>query len=1209
MAQEQNYEVNYTINVEASDGVKQLQAFTQSVEALSKFRNGFGDAIKNINTTMRGLDKIFPLKDGERKRSYTFSLQTRDSEARLKRIEALLDSIRTKAAGINVSINAGTALKSRSVKRNAEQLLGEKGKAVEAVQDVQNTQRTVTKAIGKINSALIHFQTPRELNIKTDAAEKRLQSILSLLQQIRGQSKNIAFGGAFRTKVGIPLSNTHERVFRLPPNVHFIPYGPGLVKQTPPVTTATPPKQIIPQVAVAAIRNRLQGVRGQDRMIGHRQRSAINRLQYSRAPSIRNMMPFAYMLNGYMLYSMMRSEVTKAVEYANIMETAHSILKVADTDLVTFDKRFDAMAQRVRQVGIQTKFTAVEVAGAVKYLAMAGQSIDAINKSIRPIANLALIGDNDISQIADLVTNIMAGYNVSPDSMNTIADIIASTVSRSNVNIIETAESFKMAAGFLQTAGVEFSEAAAAIGLLGNAGIKGTMAGTTLRAMATRFAAPPREAQKVIDRLGVQLYRHEVMYGHRVEMLRPLADIFEDLNKKGATTGDMHKLFGRIGGSGATMLLNNYERLRELAIENRASHGISGELAHVKQETTKGLWYQMTSQLSETFMEGYELLEPKIRGVLKDFLSKFKAPEFTRGLVSLGNALMDVFSILGNIATWFGRNFSWIEPLIFTGLVASKIFKLSGAVTNLGVALGFLGKQSVAASGLQLLTSLTGLGGKGVVKAFSFAQKRALVTELSALGVAGKGAMVKALANAGLVGGAAGMVTKSTVAQVFATQAATGNGFIGAAASIGSLGAAAVATTAGIAALIGAVGWLGYKMWQLNDAKNAIQEDISSNEKYRYKSLEDLYDQMEKTRKKAEDTKTAVDSVVGKTLLKEKTSQPTGIFSKRWYGALINQLLSKELGIFGIKLPEYTFERAQKDDLTESIKTFAEGNVQPNLDAVYAKLGRMKDPLEVEAFIGNIEKNYGIPIADKDSTLMAPQKGFFRKYIMPKQEMTLDEAMLTKPYAEAYNANILDEIDSGARAYWAAISSSEGAAAILKRSGFDVDILSEKGFKRGKDGFWSQVALPSSATKEEQKNAYSDYSDIHEGLVKTAQNLRVAMGGSAQIVANIMEKAGISPALYSNDPKSDDPEPYNRPGISVGGLDDGGAGGNYSGTGKLSSASPKQIFVNISNLLSVETIDLMKSPEGQTAEIQDLKDKLAQALIDTVHDFDASWNA
>ena len=102
--------------------------------------------------------------------------------------------------------------------------------------------------------------------------------------------------------------------------------------------------------------------------------------------------------------------------------------------------------------------------------------------------------------------------------------------------------------------------------------------------------------------------------------------------------------------------------------------------------------------------------------------------------------------------------------------------------------------------------------------------------------------------------------------------------------------------------------------------------------------------------------------------------------------------------------------------------------------------------------------------------------------------------------------------------------------------------------------------------------------------------------------------AGFKPYLYANDPDYNDTDPWNKNGIAYTGGDDGGAGGNYSGTGKLSSAAPKQVIVNITNLLSVQTIELMKTPEGKSPEIQDLKDMMAQALIDVVHDFDASWN-
>lgn len=361
------------------------------------------------------------------------------------------------------------------------------------------------------------------------------------------------------------------------------------------------------------------------------------------------------MLNGYMLYDTMRSQLTEAVEYANTMESARSILRVADGELSTFEQRFAAMARGVRQVGIETKFTAVEVGGAVKYLAMAGQGIEQINASIRPITNLALIGDNALDQVADLVTNIMAGYDIDSNSMPAVADIISSTISRSNVNVIETAEAFKMAAGYLRMAGIDFTESSAAIGMLGNMGVKGTMAGTSLRALATRLAYQPKEAREILERLGVKFTHKVDVYGRMLEKIRPLADIFEELNSKGATLGDMHKIFGRIGGNAAMMFLQNYDQLRELTAHNRTSQGISAQLAQVKQDTTKGLWYRFTSTFSEMFMRGYEIMEPQVQRTLRKLTAAINTEKFAKGLASIASALLDLFTLFGKIATWFAN--------------------------------------------------------------------------------------------------------------------------------------------------------------------------------------------------------------------------------------------------------------------------------------------------------------------------------------------------------------------------------------------------------------------------------------------------------------------------------------------------------------------------------------------------------------------------
>ena len=966
-------------------------------------------------------------------------------------------------------------------------------------------------------------------------------------------------------------------------------------------------KQNAAQTVTAARRQVMQ----RDNLYGSQRRAAINRIQYSKMPSWRNM-PMANMLNAYMAYSFMRTQLTQAMEYSNIMQTAHSILRVADTDLSTFENRFDQMARYVRRIGVETKFTAIEVAGAVKYLSMAGMDIATINESIRPITNLALIGDNDISQIADLVTNIQTGYNVKSSSMGSVADILASTVSRSNVNVIEMAEAFKMSSGYLRLAGVDFTESAAAIGTLGNMGIKGTMAGTSLRAMATRFAKPTKQAQEVLDRLNVRFTRMEDVYGKQVERLKPLADIFEELNKKGASMADMQTLFGKIGGNAAMMFVSNYEQLRTLATQNRTSQGISSELADVKQNTTKGLWYQVTSQLSESFMQGYELMEPVIRSTLKDFLSKFNSREFARGLASIGQTLTNLLSVLGNFGAWFTRNFYWIEPVLFTGFVGTRLFKLAGALTNVGVAIGFIGKQAAGNSVVELISGLTGLTGAGGIKALSFANKRAVVSALQAAGISGKGAMGRAVMQ-----GSGSLAARMGFSSLFSSQVAVGGGLVGAAGSLSAISAGAVAATAGIAGLVGALGWVAYKTWQIKKAKDAVTEELEGeSRKYVYPSIEALHKSLRDTYLQAIDTKKAVDDVTAGKTVEETSGQKIGAFTGRWWAALGSSLALGEPGMTVDNI--YSYDDARQDDTRAAIETIAKKNSLQHLKAAYAEFGKMSDPLEVRAFLDNITTRYGqkaftpAEVMEKtgmDKPMWTVGRDGKISYMRGFGDLPEAYAAYTPDYARYQNETTVGQIRTVAEGYLAAIESMSGARKLLEEAHFDYSVLSESGFTQNKEGRWEQTPLDKTATDKERQAQLAGRQKVHFLLVNLAGALRQKFGGSAEAAENILQKAGFTPSMYSNEPDSKDTEPFNtNPITGISGEDDGGAGGNYSGTGKLSSAAPKQVIVNITNLMSVETIDLMKSPEGQTAEIQSFKEQMAQALIDVVHDFDASWN-
>lgn len=1280
MAQEQNYQVNYSINVDASQGTKQVIAFGEAVGKLVQAKASLTPAVTNIKNMMDEIDRVFRTKNGKKRNfDYRLTIDTKKSEEKLERIKGLLTDISTLSKGISLTINAGQALDSKKIKANAKSLYEKKAaemrkaeiekNAASSVGTMADAQKRITKAIGKINSALVSMERDRELQIKTGTAENRLQQILSLLGRIKSASVI-----SFNMQGGIPSEG-------LTPSVP-VPYAPQafvmpekarqklmerlyagqqlhrqkLVHAEELFTADQRRKAALAETAAAEKRradearakerecknaaraaekirrqaeqarrkaeterikaeqaarrqeqrNAMQSVRLMQRehtaagtLYRSKRRAAINRIQYSKAPSLRNL-PFASMLNAYMGYSLIRSELTKAIDYSNIMESAHSILRVADSDLKTFETRFDSMARHVRKIGIDTKYTAVEIAGAVKYLSMAGMNIETINKSIRPITNLALIGDNDVSYIADLATNIMAGYDIHNDSMDSVADIISSTISRSNVNIVEMAESYKMAAGYLRMAGVDFTESSAAIGLLGNMGLKGTLAGTSLRALSTRFAKPTKEAQEVLDRLGIRFTEMRDIEGVQVEKLRPIADIFEELNKKGASMADVQAIFGKIGGNAAMMFLKNYDKLRELTSYNRGSQGVSSELALVKQNTTKGLWAQVTSQLTEGFMQAYEVLEPSIRTVLRTFLAKFKAPEFTRGLVSIGNALLDIFTVIGNIGAWVTRNFHWIEPLVFTGVVATRLFKVAGALTNIGIAMGFIGKQSAATTSISAVQGLLGAGGIGKV---SFAQKRAIVSAMQSAGVAGRGAMNRALMAGGGVIGAKGVLQS-----LFATQVATGSGLTGAAASLSAISTGAVAATAGIAALVGTLGWVAYKTWKIKEAKDAVLEEIKSNRKYRYPSIEALYSSLSETYNMAVKTKRAVDEVVAGKSIEEASGHKIGAFTSNWWAGFLGEFAIASSEGMVSRDHVYNMDKARQDDIRDALVTLAKRDSQTRIDAAYAEFGKMGTVLEVDAFLKTVKERFGQQEKDLDKSLWRMQDGK-AVYVNDIGDRSEAVAARTYDYARYMNTQTVPEIVRVATAYRNAISSAANAHELMRKGGFDFDQFRAWGFEQDENGLWKQRALGQNATDAQRIDNIAHRKLAHTTLVKFFSSLRQTFGGSAEAAENILRVAGFTPDQYGNEPDSNDTRPFAANPITNTHLDDGGAGGNYSGTGRLSSAAPKQVIVNIESLLSVRTIDLMKSKEGQTEEIQNLKEQLAQALIDVVHDFDASWNA
>lgn len=352
-------------------------------------------------------------------------------------------------------------------------------------------------------------------------------------------------------------------------------------------------------------------------------------------------MGIAYGITG--LGSLIGTTIKEATEYDNLMATARNILGTHDRDKDTFAQRFSQMEHIVRDVGVKTKFTAPQVADAAKFLAMAGFDVEAINKSIAPIADIALVGDTDLGETADVVTNIMTGYGIDPSQVRRAADIMTMTFTKSNTTLLEIAEAYKYSASLLSAGGVSFEEATAAMGILGDAGIKGSQAGTTLRTIMANIVNPTKKQLTNWERIGVSRTDEN-------GRVRPLTEIFQDLKNADLYVDDFYKLFHKTAAQGAVSLAQNVDKWNEIVSANFLSDGIVGKLADEKKNTIQGLWYQMTSAFTETGMQVFEEMNSPIRELITSVTSWLKTDDAKKALREMATLTMEIVTFLKDFA-------------------------------------------------------------------------------------------------------------------------------------------------------------------------------------------------------------------------------------------------------------------------------------------------------------------------------------------------------------------------------------------------------------------------------------------------------------------------------------------------------------------------------------------------------------------------------
>lgn len=296
------------------------------------------------------------------------------------------------------------------------------------------------------------------------------------------------------------------------------------------------------------------------------------------------------------------------------------------------------LTEKAKEMGATTKFSATEAAEAFNYMAMAGWKAEDMVDGISGVLNLAAASGEDLGTTSDIVTDALTAMGYAAGDAGRLADVMAAASSNANTNVSMMGETFKYAAPLVGAMGYSMEDLAVATGLMANAGIKGEQAGTSLRSIMTRLAAPVKESQEAMDALGISVKDSE---GNMLPLSDTIALLREKFN--GLSEAEQieyaKSLAGQEAMSGLLAIVNaapaDFEKLTK-AVNN--STGAAETMAKTMEDNLKGDLTSLESAVEGVAIAVYD----KFTGALREGVSAVR--DFVSGTITMD----ELFARLGN---------------------------------------------------------------------------------------------------------------------------------------------------------------------------------------------------------------------------------------------------------------------------------------------------------------------------------------------------------------------------------------------------------------------------------------------------------------------------------------------------------------------------------------------------------------------------------
>ena len=314
------------------------------------------------------------------------------------------------------------------------------------------------------------------------------------------------------------------------------------------------------------------------------------------------------------------------------------------------------LTEQAKELGASTQFSATEAASGMAFLAQAGWDVEDIYKAIPDVLSLAASSEIDLARAADIASNVMGAFKIEAGQMGMVADVLAKATSSSNINMEQLAESMTKAAPVAKTFGLSVQETAATVGLLGNIGIQGSEAGTSLRTAFLNLSAPTSTARLMLKKLNVQVTDNK---GDLLNFTQIMNNLGSSLSRFGKSTQlqVMKEVFGKRAISGASELLsqateigkdgkNSIERFTSALID---SQGAAQKMQGIMMKGATGEVIKLRSALEGLFIA---ISESGILGAFTSLIQSLtnfvqKLSKTNPELLKWGTILLGVLATLG----------------------------------------------------------------------------------------------------------------------------------------------------------------------------------------------------------------------------------------------------------------------------------------------------------------------------------------------------------------------------------------------------------------------------------------------------------------------------------------------------------------------------------------------------------------------------------